>query len=172
MDIIRKLSFCFLFLIAGITSIFGQSEYKYEPIFTYNFTKYVKWPAGRSGDFIIGVCGSKVALERFKSFFDVSRRNKGGQNIVVKPVSSLSEIEDCSILFLTKNAKIDLAETSKIAIKQSILVVTEQPKIVMSSSMINMIVVDGKMKFELNQQLTERAKLQISAELRRLAILL
>jgi len=77
-----------------------SSVYEAEAGMIYNFTKFFDWPqTEKSGDFIIGVLGSK---DLFKELTAITKDKKNvTQNIVVKSFSSYEKINDCHVIFIS-----------------------------------------------------------------------
>jgi YfiR/HmsC-like len=82
-------------------SLLAQSSlHEAEAGMIYNFTKFFDWPqTEKSGDFIIGVLGSK---DLYKELTAITKDKKNvTQNIVVKSFSSYENISDCHVIFIT-----------------------------------------------------------------------
>lgn len=146
-----------------------QSSYRYETMFVYNFTKYIEWPGSQTDSFVIGIVGDDGVFEKFKAFF--AGRSKSGKAISVQKITGSSESGKCDIIYLAKGSGANMKDFSAAAVQNSALLITEKPGSIASGSMINLILVDGKIKFELSEETTKKANLKISGELLRLAIL-
>lgn len=158
----------FIFL-TSIQSAHAQKE-KYQSLFIYNFSKYVKWPdSHQSGDFVIGILGSANMTKSLKSMSVNKKVN--GSSIVVKEFSSVAEIRDCHILYVAERESGKMSQIIELTKGQSILIVTDKPGLAKKGSVINFIERDGKIKFELNQQYADSRGLKISGSLVSLAIL-
>ncbi len=161
---------CKLLLVAVILS-FGvkAQEYKYHPIFIYNFSKYIEWPSSNSsGDFVISVVGNSNA---YKEMLSISEKKKTikNQNLVVKKCNSLDEIEKSNIVFVTKSKSITAEDIQKIE-SQGVLVITEHDQMAARGSHINFITTqDSKIGFELNTTLAEQSGLKVASSLAGLA---
>lgn len=64
-------------LIFLSTMAFSQ-EYKYHPIFIYNFSKYIEWPAEEKDDFVITVVGNDMAFREMLDIVEKKKRSKTG----------------------------------------------------------------------------------------------
>jgi hypothetical protein len=94
----RILVIALLLTTAAVQSTFAQKE-KYQSIFIYNFSKYVKWPEGSvSGKFVIGVFGSSGIKQELDEM--ATTKNVGGTPIEVLQFSTTAGIEECHILYL------------------------------------------------------------------------
>ena len=66
------------------TFAFGQ-EYKYHPIFIYNFSKYIEWPTTDNGqDFVISVVGNDLAYREMLDIVEKKGTIKNRQLVVKK----------------------------------------------------------------------------------------
>lgn len=165
---------CFMIIAAvGLTFSFthvnAQKE-KFQSIFIYNFSKYVKWPDNmNSGKFVIGVIGSPAMQSELKAM--AATKNVNGLPIEVRQFNSVAEVKDCHILYLasTESGKLDqiVSQTNG----KSILIVTDKPGLAEKGASINFVEVDGKIKFELSQQNAEQRGLKVAGSLSSLAIL-
>lgn len=137
----------------------------------YYFTKYVEWPASKSsGDFIICVVGNAD----IKPYLDVLAKAKtvGTRKIVVKTVNSPSEAKSANIIFLPK-AKNSLFGTAvSIAKQYSCLLVTETDGYGRKGTGINLVTINGKPSFEINESATSACKLKVSSKLTALGTVL
>lgn len=167
----NKINRVILLLILFISSysLKGQ-EYQYHKIYIYNFTKYIQWPTDRqSGNFIIGVVGKSSMADELISL--AKNRTVGNQKIVIKEINNPSDGLDCHIIFVPRNKSNHLAAlTEKISGKPT-LVITEKEGMALQGSAINFVFVDGKLKYELNKALIDKAGLKVMPDLVKLAIL-
>ncbi len=137
----------------------------------YNFMKYVEWPpSSKSGDFVIAVVGDQQVYETMSKWY--GNKNKGAQKITIKNVKSLSELDGCHVLFLgaNKSGNFD-AIKSKLSSK-SVLLITNKNGLGKKGSCINFKVINGKLKFELNQNAMKVHDLKVSGQLANMAILI
>lgn len=168
--ITRSLLLGMLLLLFGTVSSQAQ-VHRYHSLFLYNFTKYIQWPASyQQGDFVIGVYGDSPIREHLQNI--ASNKKAGTQNFVIKTFSSPEQITQCHMLYLP-NSESKHLDAIKARLKgQSTLIITERDGMAAKGSNINFILVDGKVKFELNREATANANLKVSSELSRLAIII
>lgn len=145
---------------------------KFQSIFIYNFSKYVKWPDSHSGDsFVIGVYGGgevKASLSEMASV----KKEIHGMSIEVVGFDAPNGIDRCHILFIP-GEHCDQLEAVKASVTgKPVLIVTDKPGMAEKGSAINFVEKDGKIKFELNQAVTERQGLKVAGSLASLAILI
>jgi hypothetical protein len=156
-------------LLFSFTNVSAQKE-KFQSLFIYNFSKYVKWPDGLPTDkFVIGVIGSTEMTKALESM--ATNRKVNGTDIIVKQFSSASEVEDCHILYISESASSKLSSIVSDIGDKPVLIVSDTPGMAKKGSVINFIEEEGKIKFELNQKYAESRGLKVSGSLVSLAIL-
>lgn len=150
------------------TLAFGQ-EYKYHPIFIYNFSKYIEWPStDNSEDFVISVVGNDLA---YREMLDIVEKKKTIKNrpLVVKKCKSIEEVQSSDVVFVTKYERLS-PEEIKAKQQRGMLIITEHENMAESASHINFILTeDSKIGFELNSALAEASGLKVSNSLAGLA---
>jgi hypothetical protein len=148
----KKLIVLVLFLMSvGFVKAQTPELDKYKSLFTLNFIRYINWPEeAKQGDFVIGVLkNSDLAEEITNKTID---KKFGYQRIVVKTFSNIDDVTDCQILYVSSNfnySKYAGALATKLQNKSS-LVITEDKGAIQEGSMINFVVRDNKLKFEIS----------------------
>ena len=155
-----------LFLMLLSFAVKAQ-EYKYHPIFIYNFSKYIEWPS-TDGDFVISVVGNSSAYQEMVNISEKKKTIKN-QNLVVKEYKNLSDIEKCNIVFVTKGKVVSEEDIKRLSSK-GVLVITEQDHMAERGAHINFIATqDSKIGFELNTTMAQQSGLKVSSSLAGLA---
>jgi hypothetical protein len=137
----------------------------------YNFIKYVQWPnESEAGDFIVGVIGDEKVFNTLKQWYD--GKPKGNKKYVIKMLSEPTEASDCQVVYVgkSKNREFDTIKTSTTG--KSVLTITDGNGLGQKGSCINFKVVDGKLKFELNQATVNSSNLKVSGQLSSMAIMI
>ena len=139
-----------LMMIVSFQPAQAQKE-KFHSIFIYNFSKYVKWPdAQSSGTFVIGVLGTSAIQKELQAMANTKKVN--GMSIEIKQFTSVANIGDCHILYISSSENKEFDKVLSKTNNKSVLIVTDHPGMAKKGSAINFVEVDGKIKFELNQQ--------------------
>lgn len=136
--------------------------------YIYNFAKMIDWPeAEKSGNFIVGVYGSSnVYKELIKKY---ASKNIGNQQIEVKKLSDTPSVGKIHLLYITKEKESDIPQLIKGIKKEPVLIVTENSGSLDGGSIINFIIIDGSLKFELNVDQANRHGLIVGSRLKDLA---
>ncbi len=167
----RKLIIFFILLFIFNLS-YAQKE-KYESLFIYNFTKYIKWPDNyNEGRFVIGVLGNSDIYGSLESMASSKKKTGTGATLEVVKYGSVNEIGDCNILFVSENTVSSLAAIETATSSKPILIITDTPGMATQGSIINFVEKDGKIKFELNQEKAASRQLVVSGSLTALAIVI
>jgi hypothetical protein len=137
----------------------------------YNFIKYVQWPNETdAGDFVVGVFGEEKVFTTLKQWYD--GKPKGTKKYVIKQLASTDEAGDCNVVYLGKTKSKDFESIKNTISGKPVLTITDGAGLGQKGSCINFKVVDGKLKFELNQAVLTSSNLKVSGQLTSMAIML
>lgn len=137
----------------------------------YNFIKYVQWPdESEAGEFVVGVLGDDNVFNTLKQWYD--GKPKGSKKYVIKKLSAIPESGNCHVVYIGKSKNKEFDSVKSNTSGKSILTVTDGNGLGQKGSCINFRVIDGKLKFELNQGVVSNANLKISSQLSSMAILI
>jgi hypothetical protein len=188
---IRTYIFIFLVLaVLAVQQVRGDSassrEYQVKAAFLYNFIMFVDWPAektpGSNEPIIIGIIGKdpfknsfepikdklvngkKVVVQRFKGLDEIKKSDKAGMD------KEIEAIRKCHLLFICSSEKRVSKEITDMVKDYGVLTVGDVPDFIESGGgMINFIIEEEKVRFEINNAIAEQSKLQIRSQLLRLA---
>jgi len=139
---------------------------KYKSAFMINFIRYVGWPVeAKEGDFIIGVLKNKAIAQHLKS--QTTGKKFGFQNIIIKEFSNVDEVTNCQIIYVSNIVNF-AKKYSEIVTKlnnKNTLIITDQNGTTRDGAMINFVVVDNKLKFEVSSANAEKFGLKLSSSL-------
>jgi hypothetical protein len=137
----------------------------------YNFIKYVQWPnEAEGGDFVVGVMGEDDVFNTLKTWYD--GKPKGSKKYVIKKLATAAEAGGCQVVYLGKNKSKELENIMNSITGKSVLTITDGNGLGKKGSCINFKVVDGKLKFELNQATVTSYNLKVSGQLSSMAIMI
>ncbi len=143
---------------------------KYKAVFTINFIRYIGWnDATKEGDFVIGVVKSREIADWLKSL--AKGKKFGFQNVVIKEFKSPADVTYCQVLYIPSN--INLSKNATMIIdnlgSKGSLIVTEREGATKYGSMINFVIKDDKLKFEIHKANAQKLGLKISSKLETMA---
>ena len=156
---------------AQTASSSDSSEYLIKAGFTYNFAKLIQWPANvfpqSDSPIVIGVLG----VDPFGGTLDATLSGKtvNGRGLVVKHLKWGSELKDCNILFVSSSETLHMDELFRVIKGLPILTIGETPNFALRGGIINFILEDEKVHFEVNVEAAKQADISISSRLLTLA---
>jgi hypothetical protein len=162
------LAICFV-LVKTTVTLAQTSVTQAQAIFLFNFTKFVEWPLEyQKDDFVIGVCGSSETFDVIKNYFH--GKTVGKQPIKVVYYQFAENITKCHLLFVAFGKTKDMAVINNRIGDSRTLIVTEKTGALRDGSAINFVVLDDKLKFELNIQNANKHGLKVLSDLKSMAI--
>jgi len=143
-----------------------EAEYRIKAAFLCKFGNYVDWPEAAPAlaepTFVIGVMAGAAVAEAVASA--ASGQAVNGRPIVVRHLERGDAMQGLNIVFVARTHSARLPEVLAALKDQPVLVVTEQDG-APGGSMVNFVVVDDKVKFDVSPVTAERKGLRISARL-------
>ena len=181
-----------LFVASTVPQAWAESmksrEYQIKAAFLYNFIKFVDWPEEKVADGntpitigIIGedpfgnafepikdkkVKGAKIIIKRFKGFEEPKKNNEKYKSELHRNIKA---IRKCRLLFICSSEKKNLGKIMNSVKKHNVLTVGEMKGFLESGGIINFLMEEKKLRFEINVATARQAKLKISSKLLRLA---
>ncbi|MCT4586526.1 MAG: YfiR family protein [Carboxylicivirga sp.] len=157
-----------LFFLALLTlPIAGQAQIaKFKSVFTLSFIRHVGWTeSAKKGDFVIGVVRDKEISDWLTKLS--TGKKFGFQNVVIKEFKSPEDVVDCQVVYVSSN--VNFGKHAATIVNKvnggSTLIITESEGACNSGSMINFVVRDDKLKFEIHKANAAKFGLQISSKL-------
>lgn len=168
----KKMAFSLVFLsLVSFVSAQERPTHEIHAQLLYNFIKYVQWPnETEPGEFVVGVIGDENVFATLQKWYD--GKPKGSKKYVIKKLSTAEETASCQVVYIgkSKNREFDSIKTNTVG--KSVLTITDGNGLGQKGSCINFKVIDGKLKFELNQATLTSSNLKVSNQLTSMAILL
>jgi hypothetical protein len=168
----KKIVFLALLLMVAIRALPQERPtHEIHAAMLYNFIKYVQWPnEAESGDFIIGVIGDENVFNTLKTWYE--GKAKGTKKYSIRKLASPAEAADCQVVYLGKSKNREFDDIKNTITGKAILTITDGNGLGQKGSCINFKVIDGKLKFELNQASVGSANLKVSSQLSSMAIMI
>jgi TonB family protein len=157
----------------GVGHAQSASEYQVKAAYLYNFAKSAEWteqslPNG--APLVIGVVGGDDEfIETLRK--TVARRTVGTHAIDAKRADSIAEMELCQLIFFRSSAGRKRTEAAMVAMASArILLVGEDDGFLRQGGMINLVLKNGTVRFEVDRMALDRASVRLSPELLALAL--
>lgn len=165
---------------------YANPEYQVKAAFLYNFIMFVDWPEGKLGDsnapIVIGIIGEnrfedaleplkdkqvkdrKIVIKQFKRFVEIKKLDEAQRN------QEIAALRSCHLLFISGSEQGAIKEITDLVKDYGVLTIGETESFPKAGDIIiNFIIKDEKVRFEINLVAAKEAKLQIRSQLLRLA---
>lgn len=167
----KKVLICLFALSAFFAIAQDKPLHEIHAQMMFNFIKYIQWPnEAEGGDFVVGVMGEDDVFNTLKAWYD--GKPKGAKKYVVKKLASADEAGTCSVVYLGKNKSKEFENIKNASSGKPVLTITDSFNLGQKGSCINFKVIDGKLKFELNQAAVTGSSLKVSSALSSMAIVI
>jgi hypothetical protein len=136
--------------------------------FLCGFAEFVDWPSlGKTDPVTIGILGQ----DTFGPLLDETVKNRALQTraIVLRRISTLEEALRCQIVYVSGSEKRKLEESLRVLGRASILTVSDIENFAERGGMIGFRIEEKRVRFSVNTEAADRAGLQISSRLLKLA---
>ena len=142
-------------------------ERQVKAAYLYKFGSYVEWPerafSTTDNTIKVGVIGASALADELNQM--VAGRTINGRQISVRKLRAGESLSAFNILFIGNSSNDRLAEILATTRGQPILTITESEDGLAQGSIINFVLVDGKVRFEVAPKTAHQGSLNISARL-------
>jgi len=153
------------FTSAAIAST--QDEYRVKAAFIYNFVAFTQWPNFvELNEFNMCIYGTDYFGHEITA---LEEKTVNHLSISIKRINRLDEIKQCQTVYISHSHDDQLPVILDSIKTQPILTITDSPNAATLGVMINMHLVQNKVKFEINLKSARNAGLNISSRLLQLA---
>ena len=159
---------CVLVLLSWWSGARAQesTEYRIKAAFLYNFARFTDWPTAVPDVLHLCVYGEDPFDEALD---DLVGKRIGQRKLVVQHKSIGDSLLPCQLVFIAPRAMRSLPRVLDSLRGTAVLTVADSPGACQKGVMLNMAVVQGKVRFEANLQAAHAAQLRLSSQLLRLA---
>ena len=185
-----------IFILLAAASLSAQSqddssqnrEYKIKAAFLYNFIKFVDWPEESAVADDEAVVMGIIGKDPFGDAFEPVRNKKvKGNDTIIKYYQGfkelkkieeddsseyeiiVTELRKCHLLFICSSEKDNLVDILNLVKSYNVLTVGETPGMLEANGIINFLLEENKVRFEINLNAARDSKLTIRSQLLRLA---
>lgn len=146
--------------------VMPETEYRVKTAFLYNFARFVTWPALPQDEFRLCVLGSTPLAAQMSTLLNKTVHQRP---LMIRHLDSAAGIDACQMLYIGKSWQNRLREVLPALGTQPVLTVSEIDDFAEAGGMIGFLVIDNKVRFEINTDAAEQAGLTISSKLLTLA---
>jgi hypothetical protein len=147
------------------------SEYQVKSALLLNFVRYSDWPAtafaNPSSPYIVGVTGRDPFGKDLEKVFE--RKTVKGRSFVLRRVSGEQEMRACHLLFVSSSERRRARDLLQKLSGAPVLTVGDFPDFLDHGGIINFVITDGSVRFEINLEPARGAQLKLDANLLKVA---
>jgi hypothetical protein len=149
----------------------ATGEYQVKAAFLYHFSQFVEWPEGTFKEANSPIIYCTLGEDPFRGALDLSLSGKtvGVRALQVQHLKQPQEIRGCQILFIGAGQQKLVPSLRTRFQGNPVLTVGESEHFVQDGGMIGFLLEENKIRFEINLDVAEHAKLKLSSRLLGLA---
>ena len=152
---------------SGLSNGQVASEYQVKAAYVYNFAKFVEWPAQ---DFPSATAPIRICVlndPRFETELEhiVRAKTIAGHPVSVISVEDADQCRSCHVLFVNSSQKRQVHHIIQVLRDTNVLTVGETTGFVDEGGIINFVVQDERVTFEINRKAALQSGLRISSRL-------
>jgi hypothetical protein len=138
--------------------------------YLFNFTRFVEWPAGAAGDSSRAITIGVVADDSlYATLASIEGKQSNGRTLHVQRFAGPQVTQPCDVLFIGGAPQDWMKPLLAGLAGLPVLTVGEAEEFTESGGVLGFFFQDNKLRFEIDVENAERAKLGISSQLLRLA---
>jgi hypothetical protein len=147
--------------------VWAAREYEVKAAFLYNFTKFVEWPAASfatpASPILVGIVGE----DPFGETLDQTLRGETarGRAFEVRRFRAEDDFTGCHVLFVSRSESRQLETILRRVEGRAVLTVSEEAEFARRGGMIELVVLEQCVRFEINLSALEKAGLKASSKL-------
>ena len=145
-------------------------DHRVKAAFLVKFIKYIDWPSSNSpggkGRFKLGVFGESPIAG---NLFSIMPKEVRGWQLEIIKIRTVEECLDSHMLFLSSSEVDRYAEIVNALKDSSVLTVSDTKDFLDMGGMINFLIIDEMVRFEINLKIAEQMGLKISSRILKLA---
>ena len=174
-DSAKRLALLASLLMAGTRgAVTGDaSEYQVKAAFLLNFPSFVEWPANNFASarepLVLGIFGKDPFGGTLTQMAGAKTIN--GRTLLIRILSDPSQLRACHLVFFPANQKGQDAQIAGALTELGILTIGESDGFAERGGIINFVIEDRHVRFEVNPAAAERSRLKMSSKLLQLAII-
>jgi len=142
-------------------------EHDAKAIFLFKLVNFVQWPSEGSGDLVVGFIGADSTADSLQRL--AYGKPVNGKKIVVRHLNHDSDLKGYNVIFLGSLERKNAPSVLERLRGASVLTVGESDGFGQHGGVVNLLLNEGRIRFEVNPHAAERAHLLISSKLLALA---
>lgn len=156
----------------------ASSEYLIKAGFIYNFANLVEWPSASFAQADSPIVITILGEDHFGATLDrvLEGKKVNGRPFVIKRFHSVADLvrsgaslKECQVLYVSSSEMPHINEVIQLVKGLPVLTIGEVPGFARSGGVINLVLQDNRVRFEVNVEAAKQAELNISSRLLALA---
>jgi hypothetical protein len=171
---LRFWRFCALSLAVPFVSAAQQqrgrpTQYDVEAVYLFQFGKFVQWPTAPASNEPFDIC--IIGRDPFAETLDntIAGETIGKSPLKDERIDTTDDAKRCRILFISASEDAHLDEILGRLGKSPVLTVSDVPGFLARGGMIQFVVQDNRVRFDINVATAKRAGLAVSSQLLKVA---
>lgn len=162
----RKLLFCYILLSCSCTILYSQpNEYVIKGVFLEKFTRFVDWPEASNvtdtlKPFIIGIVGKDPFQSKLDELYNNRKIKK--KKVRVVHCNSIDQIDQCDLLFISASETYRFSRIINRITGKPILTISDGDVYSGRGAIINLKIIDNKIRFEIDESAIQKSGLHFS----------
>jgi hypothetical protein len=145
----------------------AATEERVEAAYLHKFLNYAEWPAAvfpkPDSPYVIGLVGDDAVADELARI--AAGRTVNGRGVVVKRLLPGESVNDLHVLFVGSGERPRLGQWLRQARGRPILTVTDAEGALQQGSVINFLIWDERVRFEVSVDAAERNNIRLSSRL-------
>jgi hypothetical protein len=144
-------------------------EYQVKAVYLYNFGRFIEWPATVNNEQAFTIC--ILGQDPFGAALDATLAGEtiNNRKLFAKRISNSRDSAGCQILFISSSEASRIKEILTSVEKSPSLTVSDMPGFTNNGGMIQFVLRDNKVRFEVNLAAAAKAGLSFSSQLLKVA---
>ena len=166
--------FAALAAVVGIVSAVSAQqakpeEYQVKAVYLYNFGRFIEWPASAVKDDSFDIC--VLGRDPFGPVLDTTVAGEmiDSHKLTARRMTSVQAAKGCRILFISSSEAMRVKDILNSADTAGILTVSDMPGFTGSGGIIQFVLKENKVRFEVNLDAADKAGLTFSSQLLKVA---
>ncbi len=145
------------------------TQYDLEAVYLYQFGKFVQWPTAPPANEPFEIC--VMGRDPFAQALDniIAGETIGKSPLRDERIESTDDAKQCRILYISASENERLEQILNRLGNTPVLTVSDLPGFVARGGMIQFVVLDNRVRFEINVSTAKRAGLNVSSQLLKVA---
>ena len=159
-----------LILLASVATSPARAQttnYQAYALFVYSIAKYSSWPSA-GAEFKIQVLGNSKAYDEMQK--GLAGKSIGGSIVKVEKIDNpAAKATDANIIYISDGKSSELQEMLSATTDMPVMIITEREGLHKKGAGISFVIIDNKLRFDINTESLEKRHVKLSTQISKLA---